>query len=57
MTAKMLKTNMVRCQEEGDYPMVLQWQEALRKMTNSCVDIAKTVLGVEEIVKGKKITA
>lgn len=29
------------------------WAEALRKITNDCVSIAKTVLGVEEIVKGK----
>jgi len=27
------------------------WGEALRKVTMNCVDIAKTVLGVEEIVK------
>ncbi len=54
-TAKMLSTNLKKSQEDEDYPMVLQWQEALRKMTNSCVDIAKTVLGVEELVKGKTV--
>ena len=29
--------------------------EALRKVTMNCVDVAKTVLGVEEIVNGKAI--
>ena len=43
--------------DEGDLHMALSWHEAARKMTMNCVDIAKTVLGVEEIVKGKKITA
>jgi len=29
---------------------MLVWGEALRKTTANCVDVAKTVLGVEEIV-------
>jgi len=56
-TIKMLNTNMLKDQEDGNYSMVLQWQEAIRKYTMNCVDVAKTVLGVEEIVRGKKIVA
>lgn len=55
--AKSLETNYNNAMEEGNLSMALSWQEAARKMTNSCVDIAKTVLGVEEIVKGRKIVA
>lgn len=52
--AKSLETQYHNCMEEGNIPMALSWQEAYRKMTNSCVDVAKTVLHVEEIVKGKQ---
>ena len=54
-TAKMLHTNMTNAQEREDYPMVVVWQEAFRKMTNSCVAVAMTVLAVEDIVKGKQV--
>ena len=37
----------------GDDLMMIAWAEAFRKATNDCVAIAKTVLKVEEIVKGK----
>jgi len=33
--------------------MMIAWAECLRKNTMNCVDVAKTVLGVEEILKGK----
>jgi len=34
--------------------MMQIWGEALRKVTMNCQDIAKTVLQVEAIVKGKQ---
>ena len=42
-------------EEEGNTNMMIQWGEALRKTTMNCQDIAKTVLGVEELVKGKTV--
>jgi len=39
--------------EKGDDLMMIAWAEAFRKATNDCVAIAKTVLRVEDIVKGK----
>ena len=44
--------------ERDDNEAMMQiWGEALRKATMNCVDIAKTVLGVEEIIKGRAIHA
>jgi len=40
--------------DENDENRMIMYGEALRKVTMNCVDIAKTTLGVEEIVKGKK---
>jgi len=54
---KAFKTKFKHAKERDDEHMMQVWAEALRKNTQNCVDIAKTVLGVEEIVKGKKIVA
>jgi len=40
-----------RAEKEGNESMMIAWGECLRKVTMNCVDVAKTVLGVEEIVK------
>jgi len=40
-------------EERDDHEWMLAWGEALRKCTNDVVAIAKTVLAVEDIVKGK----
>jgi len=53
---KAFRTRFKNAVEEGDEEKMQIWAEAIRKQTVNCVDIAKTVLGVEEIVKGKKIT-
>ena len=53
---KSFKTQFKHAEEREDYEAMKSWAEALRKTTVNCVDIAKTVLGVEEIVKGRKIT-
>jgi len=42
-----------RAEEEDNADMMIAWAECLRKNTMNCVDVAKTVLGVEEILKGK----
>ena len=42
-------------EEAGDNLMMIAWAESFRKCTMNCVDVAKTVLAVEEIVKGKNI--
>jgi len=44
-------TEFRNAEERGDDAMMMIWGEALRKVTMNCVDIAKTVLGVEEIIK------
>ena len=44
-------------EEKEDWHMYEVWGECLRKVTMNCVEIAKTVLKVEEIVKGKKVYA
>ena len=43
-------------EERGDWHMYEVWGECLRKVTINCVDIAKTVLKVEELIKRKQIT-
>lgn len=43
-------------EEADDQEWMLAWGEAFRKVTNDTVAIAKTVLKVEEIVKGKMIS-
>ena len=47
-------TEFRNAEERGDEEAMRMWGEALRKATMNCVDIAKTVLAVEEIVKGKR---
>jgi len=47
-------TEFKKAEEEDDDELMRIWGEALRKVTMNCVEIAKTVLGVEEIVNGKK---
>ena len=54
---KGFRTKYKHAVERDDEAAMMIWAEGLRKMTNDCVAIAKTVLGVEEIVKGKRITA
>jgi len=46
-------TEFKKAEAEDNNEMMIIWGEALRKVTMNCVDIAKTVLGVEEIVKAK----
>ena len=49
-------TEFKKAEEEDNEDMMIIWGECLRKVTMNCVDIAKTVLAVEEIVKGKRVT-
>ena len=49
------KTQFQNAEEKEDYGMMQIWGDALRKTTMNCADLAKTVLGVEEIVKGKQV--
>jgi len=48
-------TEFKKAEEEDNKFMMLSWAECLRKTTMNTVEIAKTVLGVEEIVKGKRV--
>jgi len=50
---KSFMTQFKKAEERDDHPMMIVWGEALRKTTANCVEVAKTVLGVEEIVKAK----
>jgi len=50
---KAFRTKFNHAEEDDNEEGMRIWGEALRKVTNDCVAIAKTVLGVEEIVKGK----
>jgi len=43
-------TEFKKAEEEDNEDLMIIWGEALRKVTMNCVEIAKTVLGVEEIV-------
>jgi len=52
---KRFMTEFKKSVEEDNGEMMRIWGEALRKVTMNCVEIAKTVLGVEEIVKGKTV--
>jgi len=47
------QTLFEKAEKRGDDGMIEIWGEALRKVTMNCQDIAKTVLQVEAIVKGK----
>ena len=42
--------------EQGDTVMAIAWAESFRKATMNCVDVAKCVLGVESLLKGKKLS-
>ena len=46
-------TEFRKAEKEDNEELMIIWGEALRKVTMNCVDVAKTVLGVEEIVKAK----
>jgi len=48
-------TEFKNAEERDDNAMMIIWGEALRKVTMNCVNVAMTVLGVEEIVKGKRV--
>jgi len=50
---KSFMTQFKNAEDREDHPMMIIWGEALRKATANCVEVAKTVLAVEEIVKGK----
>lgn len=39
--------------EEDNEAMILQWGECFRKQVMEVVSVAKTVLSVEELIKGK----
>jgi len=54
---KGFRTKYKHAQENDDEEAMRIWGEALRKITMNTVEIAKTVLGVEEILKGRKIVA
>ena len=54
---KGFRTKYKHAEDEGDGESMRIWAEAIRKTTNDCVVIAKTVLQVEAIVKGKKVYA
>ena len=54
---KSYQTQYENAEERGDHGMMQIWGEALRKVTVNTSEIAKTVLRVEEIVKGKKVYA
>jgi len=47
-------TEFKKAEKEDNEGLMIIWGEALRKVTMNCVDIAKVVLNVEEIVKGKQ---
>jgi len=44
-----------QAEEDDNKDLMIIYGEALRKVTMNCVDVAKTVLAVEEIVNGKAI--
>jgi len=50
-------TEFKNAEERDDGAMMIAWGESLRKATMNCVDVAKIVLAVEEIIKGKKTRA
>ena len=51
---KQIFTKLKKAAKAGNDPMVVVYAECLRKLTHEKVDIAKTVLGVEQIIKDKK---
>ena len=51
---KAFRTKFDHAEKDGNDEAMRSWGEALRKTTMNCTEIAKTVLGVEEIVRGKK---
>jgi len=51
---KAFRTRFKKAEAEGDEEKMMIWAEAIRRQTVNCTEIAKTVLKVEEIVKGKK---
>ena len=52
---KRFYTEFKKAEEDNNENLMIIYGEALRKVTMNCVDVAKTVLGVEEIVNGKAI--
>jgi len=46
-------TEFKNAEDRDDSAMMIIWGEALRKATMNTVEIARVVLGVEEILKGK----
>jgi len=50
---KRFMTEFRKAEKEDNENLMIIYGEALRKVTMNTVDIAKTVLGVEEIVKAK----
>ena len=54
---KSYRTQYKHAEERGDIKAMQSWGEAQRKVEMNVVEIAKTVLQVEAIVKGKKVYA
>jgi len=48
-------TEFKNAEERDDQAMMICYGEALRKVTMNTVEIAKTVLGVEDLLKGKRV--
>jgi len=55
--AKSAQTKYKNAVEREDELMSLAWLESARKTINSTIAVASTILQVEDIVKGKRITA
>jgi len=53
--AKRFFTEFKKCEESEDFEMMRCWAECYRKITMNIVEIAKTVLSVEELIKGKTV--
>ena len=54
--AKSAMTKFKHCLEEGKDLEAIAWAESFRKTTMNIVDISKIVLGVEQVLKGKKLS-
>jgi len=55
--AKSAQTKYKSAIDRDDELMSLAWLESARKTINSTIAVACTILQVEEVIKGKRITA
>jgi len=53
--AKRFLTEFKKAEENDDGDLMRIWGESFRKITVNIVEIAKCVLDIEEIVKGKSV--